>query len=265
MPIKQWITEYLVRRLKALNPEALNREELGRVWDAVMSSVVEGMLTEMAGSALDSFGVGDLVSMAMHDFDNERGVPVVSQADPGGAPGEFHWFAYGDKQLGAGAADAKGATTFQMASRAVQASRAELDLARDLGRTTAATYISPHLLEKEGVAAVNALAPPTALRFVPREDVARTRPGNSGDMSDGPLGDWRWGKFSAQLRAAFESSVREEVVDKIRAAAAGVPEPKEILDGLVKIHARQAVVDLAGQIDRAPLTTFEGLFGPASS
>jgi hypothetical protein len=255
--MKDFLKNYLVRRLNALNPNLAN------VPDFLIAQQVDSILDDMAGSALASFGVGDLVSLAMHDYDNQRGVKVVSQSSPDGTPGEFHWTAFGDKQIGSGGGEGDRATTFNMASAGVKASRAELDAARALGTSAASQHLEWYQLEPAAIAATNTLAPFKALPYVPREDVAATRPGASADMTDGPLGDWHWGKFSSEMRAAFEAAIRDEVVGKITAAAGTIPEPKQVMWGAMTIHARQAVVDLGGQINRAPLTTFEEIFGPA--
>ena len=259
--MKEFLRTYLVRRLNALNPV-----QLKNIPDSAIASVVNGMLDDLAGSALASFTLGSLVSLAMHDYDNQRGVPVVSGCGPDEAqvPGGFHWIAMGDNQIGSGGGAGNAATTFQMASAATKAGRVELDSAYLLGVRDAAKVAHPFGIDSVAAAATNSLAPFRALAFIPHEDTAATRPGGAPDMSDGPLGNWTWGKFSPAMRAAFEASVRAQVVVKVREAAAEVANPKKILGGWKEINARQAVVDLAGQLDRAPLTTFEALFGPAS-
>jgi hypothetical protein len=255
--MKNFIENYLVRRLKALNPN------IAKFPDIVVGYEVDSILQDMAGSALSSFSLGDLVSLAMHDYDDKRGVMVVSQCSPEGAPGEFHWRAFGDREIGSGGGEGDRATTFDMASAAVKASRSELDAASELGKSAAGQHLNIAELEPAAIAASYTLAPFTALPYVPREDVEATRPGASADMTDGPLGDWHWGKFSSDMRGAFEAAIRSEVVGKIKEAAGNVPEPKKVVWGAITVHAQQAVIDLAGQLDRAPLTTFEEIFGPA--
>lgn len=258
--MKGFIRDYLVRRLNALNPDVL-----AKVPNSVIGGQVDSMLNDMAGSALDSFSLGDLVSLAMHDFDNERGVPVVSACDLAGnlLPDGYHWVAFGDNQIGNGGSG-PGATTFAMAAAATQASRQDLDIARALGARDQSRHIHPLDLNAAAIAAVSTLPPSKALAYIPHEDTSVTRPQAASDMSDGPLGDWRWGHFTPPMRQAFEHGVVSQVAPKIQDAGMQQPEPKPILGGLTTIHARQAILDLAGQIQRAPLTTFESIFGPAS-
>ena len=276
--LTDWIKAYLVRRLNDLNPKAL-----AEVPDWLIGWLVGALLDDMAGAALSSFSVGALVSMAMHDWDNEHGVRVVSACNQDGIQQEYHWRAYGDKQIGEGGAG-KGAETFKMAVGAVRASRRELDQARELGLAAKEQQINPFDLERTAIAAVNVLMPFKALGYIPHED---TRPAEASDMSDVRLGDWHWGRFSPEMRTAFEASIRSELVNKVRQAADGLPEPytksvpippllvspllspsPAVLPKTIQVlslHARQAVIDLSVQFNNAPLTTFEDLYGPASA
>src|SRR4029450_13898713 len=126
--------------------------ELENVPDALIGSTVDDMLDEMAGSALESFSLGDLVSLAMHDYDNVQGVPVISACGPDGTPvaGGFRWVAMGDNQIGSGGGSGNAAVTFEMASSAVKVSRAELDEAYLLGVRDCAKVVHP--LDLNGVA-----------------------------------------------------------------------------------------------------------------
>ena len=176
--VKSWIREYLIGRLNVLNTA-----ELENVPNGVIGWKVDAILNDMAGSALDSFTVGDLVSLAMHDYDNERGVRVISQRKPDGTPGDYHWTAFGDNQIGTGG-PGKGAETFAMAAGAAKASRLELDEARELGKSAAGQHLEWSQMVPAAFAAAKVLAPFEALMYIPREE-AVSRPGQAEDMSDG--------------------------------------------------------------------------------
>ena len=87
--IKQWYNDngfspgamktYLVARLVLFIRRANESRIPFYVSDDMLTRQVGEVLDKEAGPALNAFTLGDLVSLAMHDYDNERGVHVVSQ------------------------------------------------------------------------------------------------------------------------------------------------------------------------------------------
>lgn len=132
---------------------------------------IEDAIRARAGTRLANFGIGDIISMAMHDADN-AGLDVVSPGGPAGAPaGPYHWRAIGDNQLfppsTGGPATLTGATpapagpTQTMVVEAVQRSFAEVRAARTAGSSSAPMPST-------------APASFTALQLVPQADAAST-------------------------------------------------------------------------------------------
>ena len=132
---------------------------------------IEDAIRARAGSRLANFGIGDIISMAMHDADN-AGLDVVSPGGPAGsAAGPYHWRAVGDSQLfppaAGGPATLTGVTpapagpTQTMVVEAVQRSWAEVRAARTAGSSSAPMpSVTP--------------ASFTALQLVPQADPAST-------------------------------------------------------------------------------------------
>jgi hypothetical protein len=270
--MKQYLTDRLVLFIRRANETRIP----WYVTDDTLKTEVGNVLEKEAGPAINAFSLGDLVSLAMHDYDNERGVHVVSQRAPDGTVQEFHWITYGDKQLPLPRSDpatgqpgqATGGnplaqTTFDMAVAAARASRLELDKAEQLGIGRAGEVIPPEQLDAAADAAVSAMVPLAAFDYVPHEDIS-WRPTAKDDMSDGPLGDWRWGRFSPEMTAAFDASVRNEVVTAIRDVAKNQPDPYVVskLMGIVSfsIDIRWPVQELADELDKDPLDAFERIY-----
>jgi hypothetical protein len=212
--------------------------------DLVIASKIE----ELGGAALESFSVGDLVSLAFHDRDNV-GLAVVSDVNLAGetVPGGFHWTAFGDKNLnveGAGPA-------LQMVVAAANASIAELQAARTFGQTMGRTK----RFTTEEVQAVEAstptLNPPfKAERFIPREDP---------DIQNTKL-EWKWGQMNPEMVEALGESVSSGIVPQLRARA-----PKEPLKiaGIWHAHVDQAYTDFCDYFALIPLTVLtQVMHGP---
>jgi hypothetical protein len=135
---------------------------------------VRSKVRELGGSAVDSFSLGDIVSLAMHDRDNREGVWVLSDLDQSGAPvsGGYVWpeKAMGDNHL------AESAVTRLMAEQAVQASLRETQAAAAAGHAlTAGACVPPERLEVALNQFMAKAGPPRALGFVPRADPQRTQ------------------------------------------------------------------------------------------
>jgi hypothetical protein len=109
----------------------------------ISSQKVQPAIRTRAGSRLANYGIGDLLSIAMHDADN-AGLDVVSASGPpGSAPGPYHWRAVGDSFLFAstppatltGATAAPAGPTVTMVLEAVKRSFAEVTNARSVGQS----------------------------------------------------------------------------------------------------------------------------------
>ena len=190
-----------------------------------------------------------------------------ASAWPDGTAEEFHWVAFGDKQLplpGTNPTTGKpeAQLTFDMTVAATRASRLELDKAQQVGVTAAGELITPQGLDAASDAAVSQMVPMEAFGYVPHEDMA-FRPTDAVDMSDGPLGDWRWGHFSPEMQAAFEASIRAEVVSAVRDVANGQPNPYIVRKWgirLFDIDIQWPIQELANELDKEPIETFERIY-----
>ena len=137
---------------------------------------IRAQIRELGGSAVDSFSLGDIVSLALHDKDNE-GLNVVSDADPvGNLPGGFKWRAVGDAHLRDASPESRG--TQEMVTAAMRASLAELSIIRDSGQVAAhGVCLSPEELDSATANAIAALQPFSAKSsFRARMPTAETSP-----------------------------------------------------------------------------------------
>jgi hypothetical protein len=121
---------------------------------------IKPTIQSMAGAALANFGIGDLISIAMHDADN-KGLDVVSTTGPKGSVGG-RWRAVGDDMLYPKTASAAATATSQMVESAVKVSFAEVGAARSLGMGTGTGALS----------AMKNSANFRALDLIPREDTS---------------------------------------------------------------------------------------------
>ena len=147
----------------------------------VVRSTIAGSLP--AGT----FGFGDLVSLLLHDADNDAGLWVEN--DMGS-----RWFATGDRHLlvDPKTGEASSETThIQMIANAMRYGRQEVDLAYDLGLE------QPHLDDRALCAAVRArlAAPalPNTEKYGAEQFMPRPRPGENGTQ------EWRADSLEALL------------------------------------------------------------------
>lgn len=114
-----------------------DRDRVGYVQS--VDDLAQGIAPEirrLGGSALASFSIGDIISLAMHDADN-KGLDVVSARGPAGpkSKSQFKWRAVGDGGLYPSSANAAAAQTQEMVQEAVQISFSEARQAHGAGKT----------------------------------------------------------------------------------------------------------------------------------
>ncbi len=151
----------------------LGRLSVDTIRDGVHLGVIDidgvrDTVQRLAGPSLGNFGIGDFISIAMHDADN-RGLDVTSAAGPSGTAGAapFRWRALGDEHLyslPAGTTSTPALVTAQqqtqqMVESAVRLSYGEVQQARALS-VPLATLSNPANFR--------------ALALIPREDTAST-------------------------------------------------------------------------------------------
>ncbi len=191
----------------------------GRAVRYVLRGVVEDQLASrvrrMGGHALSSFTLGDIVSLALHDFDN-NGLSVISDVDEAGQPTHgVPWTAVGDSHLGprnGNPATAAALKTAAMAAASVRASLAEVRRVREAGTHAAgATASTPDQIR-------NALGSSrfAAQGYLPRPNPA---PGanpalSNPDGSRAPL-DWRWGRLGDMAYSAVDVAVRTNIAEAV--------------------------------------------------
>jgi len=184
----------------------------------VVANKVEADIRKAAGAALDGFSLGDIVSGAYHDEDNE-GLQVRSDCDPAGneLPGGFPWNAIGDHYLNDPKAEqqAASAMTRKMALAAMKASQDELAKARELGKkANTGPAMDPAALAAAKNAAVATLAPYKAKKFVPRVD----------PQAGVKERNWKWNGMDQEFKDAVDRYVKGRIYWQLVGAAGNVPE-----------------------------------------
>lgn len=202
---------------------------------------IEARIRSIGGTALGSFSLGDIVSLAFHDRDN-TGLGVISDVNESGTavPGGFHFTALGDSRL------SSSPTTRNMALSAMRASLGDLDAMRQ-----AAAAVAPHRPpqapgpEPDFQGAFNralaGLTPFVAERFVPREDPGA---GNAAMV-------WEWGSFNGEMRSAVQAAIRGEVVGVLRDRA----------HSQTDANVRDALNDFATHLDLQNIQAIEAAIG----
>jgi hypothetical protein len=191
----------------------------GRIVRATLHGIVEGQIASrvrrMGGHALASFTLGDIVSLALHDHDN-NGLSAISDLDESGRPTRgVPWTAVGDGHIEARSGHAPTADalkTAAMAAAAVRASLTELQRVRDAApRAAGASTSRPDQIRA-------ALGSPrfAAQSYLPRAnpDPRANPPLTSTDGSRAPL-EWHWGHLGDLAYAAVDLAVRTKIADAI--------------------------------------------------
>lgn len=209
-PLVRYMSRHLYRTLDAQGrlPWLLHFLE-GRT-----RNVIEGKIRKLGGEALGTFTLGDIVSKALHDYDNEHGLVVLTDVDAFGKahPGGYEWTAMGDAHLNS---NKYGQDTRAMAVSAVAASIRDLQKVRDAGMRAGP---GPHSSARAAELVRQALGAPIfgARRYVPREKPgdARNPAIVSTSGSRAPL-EWRWGKLGPLAYQAVDATVKGDIVTEL--------------------------------------------------
>jgi hypothetical protein len=202
----------------------------------VVQSSITNRINTFGGSAMASFSLGDIVSLAYHDFDNAQGLRVVSERGPtsNSSSSGFSWTAMGDSHL------ADSPITRQMATLAMQTSLDELQAIREAGiRLGNGACLAENTIQLEMQTAVDATQPFQAMSFVPHEEQG------TGNV----VMNWHWGSLNPELREAIDHAVKHDIVTVLRGKVGDVPETQrhewygsESPTGSVVLHVRDAFV-----------------------
>jgi hypothetical protein len=240
-------------------------------------------IRELGGAAVDSFSLGDIVSLALHDRDNVQGLWVTSAADLSGnlVPGGFAWpeKAKGDNHLG------ESPTGAAMAEAAVRVSLREVAAARTAGAAAGAgRCLPPEQLQALCNTYQSSLPRPSALSYVPHEDPAR----NDAYISDastprresGPL-DYRWGSLDDVTWNAVDANIKQTIAGQLQGMTAAVAPPAGIIEEaniaewlpglgpdmvghnmpLIVLHVRKAFSDFCGHLREEGIWAIQAAVG----
>ena len=155
-----------------------------------LTSNIAPKIVSRGGPALGAFSIEDLISLVMHDADNQ-GLDVVSPRGPGGSTtgSPFRWRAVGDSFLYPSTPNAAATQTQQMVEEAVRLSYQEARQASSAGSSGAG-----------GLAAMTNPANFRALALLPSEDTTSTT---------NPLYSWR-----ATSIATMPANLRSLIADQ---------------------------------------------------
>jgi hypothetical protein len=211
-------------------------------------SYVEGQINDLGGSALQSFSLGDIVSLAWHNADNE-GLNVISQADQSGNAGPHKWRAVGDEHL------SQSPETRGMAVAAMKASLQELDQAAQMGNQVAGQPKTYTADSTEFQQVLTKLKPFAAEKFIPRADPA----GGNQEMV------WEWGFMNKAMYDAVDNTIKTTVVQKLTEKAnskSGITKDA-LLDfvGTLEIIGAHAIENATGVDARIKPAPHYGLYG----
>jgi hypothetical protein len=167
----------------------------------------------LGGAAIRSFSLGDILSLAIHDFDNP-GLDVVTEVDANGkaVKGGYRWKAVGDSHL----KGTLGAQTKTMVVKAVKVSFGDLERARAAGKKAAGRKLtSPQRAD----AIKKAIGSPlfAAKAFVPKEDLSsKTNVRLPGTGSGNASWEWRWGKLGSVAYQEVDKTVKGDIVRRLK-------------------------------------------------
>jgi hypothetical protein len=271
--IREWYTrqvpgstERLLRYMAKFMYDRLDERQqlptLAWLFSWITKRVMARKIETLGGEAVRSFSLGDIVSLALHDFDN-KGLQVVSDVDPNGrrVAAGHKWRALGDSHLHQGV---HGANTVKMATAAVTASLRELQRVRDAGAKFGTRTVS---LSDRSAAVKRALGGPTfaARGFVPRED--RSSPKNvplvRADGGKSPL-EWRWGQLGDVAHGAIDAAVRVRVARELHAKAADVEDPVKASLGMTIHGTRSAYLSFVTHLRTDGIVALENAIGKRS-
>ena len=206
--------------------------------------VLQTRVRDLGGEALQSFSLGDIVSLALHNHDNE-GLDVVSKVDATGRrhANGYRWRAIGDGHL----LKAQGVATRQtpqtveamrqtreMVTAAVVASFRDLVRVRDAGRRIGKRNLtSPAKAQAIKQALKGNLFP--ALAYVPKEDTTKSKPTPMSADGRADL-EWRWGQLGKvtydEVNNVMKNRIMKELAAKVETVDDPAPTPVGIkIDG----------------------------------
>ncbi len=225
----------------------------------VTKSTMRDRIRELGGEAVNSFSLGDIVALALHNRDN-KGLDVVSDVGPDGHPvaGGYAWRAVGDAHL---AKIPYGPDTKAMATAAVIASLRDLERVRGVGVRLGSGSVS---LAQKTEAVRTALGPQgfAARAFVPRESpvVGANPPYSRSDGRRAPL-EWRWGQLGTEARAAVDDAVRVTIAGELLKLADKVKDPINAPLGIRVYGIRNAFRDFVRHLRTEGIVAIEKAVG----
>jgi Domain of unknown function (DUF4157) len=223
------IVKYLASRMQSWLKHNLTKEEYTFTTPGIAAElpagVVAGEIRDVGGPAIQKFTLGDLVSLAYHNKDNE-GLEVVSRVDETGAK-MVAWRAVGDEHLNS----AQGGKTKTMAIAAVKASIVDLHTVYEIGKS--AGPLSKSAVDELQKTALMKVQPYAAEEFIPEENGLK----KNTEMA------WEWGQFNQEMRKAVDSTVKGEIVEKVVSAVEGMGGWKEkALRGVAAELSKQGIL-----------------------
>jgi hypothetical protein len=209
---------------------------ISRLWG---NELLQSDIGRTGGEATNTFSVGDILSLALHNHDN-KGLDVVSAVDADGheTAGGYRWRAVGDGHLGlrrkgqtpsrpnrcAPAFTPAGALTTKMATAAVVASLRELERVRGIGVKLG----KRQLTRAESVGAIKQGIGGrgfAALRFVPQADASSNKNTPLQSSRGSKTLDWRWGRLGEVAYRAVNETVQCQIADDLEALIPSVADP----------------------------------------
>jgi hypothetical protein len=237
-PLIDYLAGFLFDRLAARNKVPAS----GLMFTGRARETIADQIRERVGAAADAYSLGDIVSLALHDFDGNNGLHVVSDWDSRGrpVPGGYQWQAVGDSRLPKRPPPGRSASrpgmtdpkpneeTWRMVVAAVRASVHELRQVRASGlRAGAARLQGP----QRGDIIRRTLAADgkpvfAALSFVPREDAEKNPALRTTDGTKAPL-DWHWKSLGPLARAVLDRTMRKRIPDELAVLVAATSDPDQ--------------------------------------
>ena len=212
-------SEPLVRYMSRFLYQTLDSQHklpwLLRHLEGMTRGVIEGKIRTLGGEALGTFSLGDIVSKALHDYDNSHGLVVLSDVDATGTahPGGYEWTAMGDAHLNT---NTHGQQTRAMCVAAVGVSIRDLQRVRDAGLRAGP---APRNSGQDNDIVRQALGSPVfeAKRYVPREKLGDPR--NPALVATGsvpaPMA-WVWGRLGPIAYQAVDATVKGDIADEMK-------------------------------------------------
>lgn len=222
-------------------------------------SRIRARVEDLGGPAIKAYSLGDIVSLAYHDYDNKNGLWVTSEAGPDGkvVPGGYVWpeFDKGDSHL------SESPLTKQMAVAAVRDSLHDLEAVYDAGQEAGqeagwGQTLTTEELDLRMQLAIASTWPYTAEKYIPREAKA-------GEIMDGGnvQFDWHWGSMDPVLRAAVDESVKKDIAGEMEKITPGDIDYNrrgdEDKDGAIHLQVSKAFGELTEHLRSSGIAALE--------